>query len=381
MKNNYIYRESKFELLRIVAMFIIVGSHYAVHGVLGWGTDNEMIFWNNGDLLHKIQSLFFEPGGTIGVAVFFMLAGYFGILSSRHSPLKVVTETIFYGFFSVVLYLILGLFYGFNYVGADTTIYNILKSLFSSVSSGAYWFVTVYVLIMILSPVINKFIVKYNCKGCIIFLVLLWIFEYSIPEFVQGDYYTIQRGLFFYCVGAVIRLYKIDNNSKLNKNVLILTFAINWVFYVLSSSFSNELHCNNDVSIGTKMLGRIFTAIGPDLFTPICAISLFLFFSNIDIGKRKQINTISKTTFGIYLMHDSALLRPIIWQYLLKVQDIQYNSNYFVFMMIGSIFLVFIVCMCIDLLRIKYLETRINGFIKKIIDNFDKKYHTVKNIV
>ena len=57
-------RKSNIELLRIVAMFMIVGSHLACHGVqsqlLG---NNTYQIWNDGSEINKIFVSFLNPGG------------------------------------------------------------------------------------------------------------------------------------------------------------------------------------------------------------------------------------------------------------------------------------------------------------------------------
>lgn len=66
-------RKSNIELLRIVAMFMIVGSHLACHGVqsqlLG---NNTYQIWNDGSEINKIFVSFLNPGG-VGVALFFIM--------------------------------------------------------------------------------------------------------------------------------------------------------------------------------------------------------------------------------------------------------------------------------------------------------------------
>ena len=76
-------RESNFELLRILAMLMIVASHYAVHGI---GFDN----WTTGSLVNRWCIAFFFSGGEIGVALFFMISGYFLIIKEKISVKKVV---------------------------------------------------------------------------------------------------------------------------------------------------------------------------------------------------------------------------------------------------------------------------------------------------
>lgn len=55
-------RDSRFELLRIISMFLIIIYHYGLYGN-----------WNNSSLKTQI----FSPWGQIGVSLFVLISGYF----------------------------------------------------------------------------------------------------------------------------------------------------------------------------------------------------------------------------------------------------------------------------------------------------------------
>lgn len=57
-------RKSNFELLRIISMFMIVGSHLAGHGVQQqFATNGAFVVWNNGSIINKIVTASLIPGG------------------------------------------------------------------------------------------------------------------------------------------------------------------------------------------------------------------------------------------------------------------------------------------------------------------------------
>lgn len=72
-------RESNIELLRIVAMFMIVVSHYVLHSGIDY---NSMSIGFNRVIL-EIANL-----GDIGVIVFVLITGYFSINSKQPFKLK-----------------------------------------------------------------------------------------------------------------------------------------------------------------------------------------------------------------------------------------------------------------------------------------------------
>lgn len=99
-----IKRQSNFELLRIFAMFMIVAHHLSVHGIV------PDAFYESNSFLNKSFAAFLIPGGTIGVALFFMLSGFFLCGKEKGSIKKVSLEAAFYSFLiAVVFVLALGL--------------------------------------------------------------------------------------------------------------------------------------------------------------------------------------------------------------------------------------------------------------------------------
>ena len=101
-------RDSGPELLRILAMLLIVSSHFSLHSGLplegGYaGTHPFNVLW--------AQWLAF--GGKLGVDIFVMISGYFLIAKCAHlkSLLRLILTTAFYGgviYCIYALYPILG---------------------------------------------------------------------------------------------------------------------------------------------------------------------------------------------------------------------------------------------------------------------------------
>lgn len=105
MDAKNVKRQSNFELLRIVAMLMIVAHHLAVHGVQHVLEPNICYAaYAAGSFLNKVFTCFLLPGGEIGVGLFFMTTGYFLCTANQTSVRKVVFETIFYSVLTGVLF-------------------------------------------------------------------------------------------------------------------------------------------------------------------------------------------------------------------------------------------------------------------------------------
>lgn len=80
------------------------------------------------------------------------------------------------------------------------------------------------------------------------------------------------------------------------------------------------------------------------------ALALFLFFQKWHIKTSKWINLAASATFGVYLIHDSEIIRPFLWHEVFR--NAQYQDS--VFLIPYSIIVIAAVygaCTCVDLLR------------------------------
>ena len=105
MQENNFTRMSNYELLRIVAMFMIIGCHFSGHGVMHMLSEREAyVLWNSGTIINKIATCVLMPGAQIGTAIFFLISGYFGINIKVKSVIRILLMTVFYGLISCLLF-------------------------------------------------------------------------------------------------------------------------------------------------------------------------------------------------------------------------------------------------------------------------------------
>lgn len=99
-------RESNFELVRIFAMLMIVAHHLSVHGVQQISFDSSYLSYANGSFFNQLFTCFLIPGGKIGVALFFMITGFFMCKKENSSAKKVVIQTAFCSVLTGLLFVI-----------------------------------------------------------------------------------------------------------------------------------------------------------------------------------------------------------------------------------------------------------------------------------
>ena len=130
-------RNSNVEILRIVAMLMIVASHYSHHG----GIDFSQISFSINYLILKTITL-----GNLGVDVFVLLFGYYSV-SREHVELRKVfmlwSQVFTYSFLIFLGAILLGVI-DFSF---SAFVKSILPTIFSK-----YWFFTAYIVFLLLSP-------------------------------------------------------------------------------------------------------------------------------------------------------------------------------------------------------------------------------------
>lgn len=375
-------RKSNFELLRIVAMLMIVAHHLAVHGVQQvLFPDRAYHAWTAGALCNKLFTLLLTPGGGIGVAVFFMLTGHFLVGKQRASVLKVSLQTVFYGLALSALFVVLsviqkqfGIGYDFSEFSPAAKIGLLLRHIFMPVSS-CWWFVSAYVLLVLTAPRINQLLANLNKAGFIRLLLVTWFFWYSCQLVLDGGYAPLGRAFFFYLLGAYCRLFRADEQERPKIRHIVL-FVFCWLVFVICSFCSAEL---GKLSLKTATTLQaiekcVLTGLQSCILTPLCAWSLFVFFARLKTRPSRLINTVAATTFGVYLLHDSSVGRQLIWNGILHVSYWQFPSPYFPLLALADIVAVFAVCSALDGLRLRFIEPKLTAWAEKKIARAKERY-------
>ncbi|MBO7526684.1 MAG: acyltransferase [Clostridia bacterium] len=324
-------RDSKMEILRIIGMILIIMHHFACHG--GWIIDSATPVFN------KYIIDLFKIGGKIGVNIFVMLSGYYLVKGKFKLSkfFKLIFEVFTYSMLIYIVFLISGrITFGF-----DSLIKNFLPVIFYQ-----YWFITIYIIVYLISPYINKLISQLQLKEYIILLAILLIIQ-CIISVISNNYFSyVGWFITIYMLGAFINLYgeKFLSNFKVNLIVFILCYVIMFVF---EAFLPWSIYSMNSI---------------------VCLVATISLFSLFSLSRAKCsnriINLIASTTFGIYLIHDNNYIRSFLWQELLKCPQML-NSNYFVLFAFVSVIGTFVVCCLLDILRRYLIEKPITKLLKK----------------
>lgn len=340
-------RLSNFELLRIISMLMIVACHLVTHGIQQRGLDEPYKVYFTMTMQNRVLSALFPPGGDIGVAIFFMLTGYFQVKKNQPHLKKLILQCCYYGWFTMIVFLVSKAL-GYLSELDISAIMQLLINAVAPLTNGVWWFVTAYILVMIASPMINRFVEKLNRGGIVIVMLVFWIILMVIPGVFGSNYSNLYRGFFLYLIGAVMRLQPSYTCKKRSRRWLFIVFAVllwiavSWIcFAVLEFDL---LHPG------------VLNLIAYTVLSPCCAFFIFRVFEAYQIRYISIINKIAATTFGIYLIHDSFVGRELFWKDIFKIDTIIYNTTLFPVYAVIIAVMVFAICSAIDYLRLRFVE-------------------------
>lgn len=352
-------RKTNIELLRIIAMILIISFHYVYKSNFTF----EELSVNS--FIVKVFYMFEE----LGVNLFILITGYF-MVTGKFSVKKLI-----YLIIEVNFYYLLSILIGQKLGTIQLTTAKDYMMIFFPTIHARYWFITAYIIVYILSPYLNILIQNMKKKEYQRLLMILLLIWCIIPTIFGVFYNTTENMLFYsrliwlivmYLVGAYIKLYPIEIFSKKRNSILctILTFTCMLVSIVIIYKFKNIFE-----KLGTTEIAYFWTPNTMLMF--LLSVSIFEIFLNIKMKSIKIVNIIASTTLGIYMIHDGVLQR-YIWDTIFKTTEHLSNNSWKIIIdiMIATI-IIFIVGTIIDLIR-QFIE---KITIKKILDlkTFNRK--------
>ena len=310
---NLKLRQSNFELMRIISMFMIVVWHVILNGVgLKVVSDNLAL------LFDIIRALF-----VIHVNSFVLITGYFQSTSKFHykKVLSLVGMSWFYRIVAIIIVLAFSL----------TTLSNldIIKNAFVLPLGHEHWFIHYYILLYMISPFLNKFIERTNqmeLKRLVLTLVFINCF---LPYLTNQGFFNTSFGfslyhfITLYFIGAYFRKYPLKQSYHF-KNMSIKHFRLLMVLIFLGCAFGSltilylgKYICSFAIPGSILFeIGAIFQTHPAAYDFPLIVVqscAYFLFFSTFSF-KNKFINNLSTLMIGVYLIHESELLKPYIYK-------------------------------------------------------------------
>lgn len=293
-KRNY-----GIDLLRILAMFMVVNLHVLGHGgVLGGvqlGSVRYMVAW------------FLEASTLCAVNVYALISGYVGGTSKfRFSRLLGL-------WLQVVFYTVLITFF-YTIKNPEQITLSMWKNALFPICTKQYWYITGYFGLYLMLPFIRCIIDKITLKDAKIWGIILLVFFSIFPSVLQTDPFNIANGYSMlwlctlYIVGACIKKYNFL--SKWSHQRVVLLYCISVIFSWGSKLVLANFIPKNDEKSYEMMLMQY---ISPTII--LASIALLVLFARINFENKiliRLVTIISPATLGVYIIHEQFFIKTNI---------------------------------------------------------------------
>ena len=375
-------RQSNMELLRLVAMMMILVMHMD-YGAFGLPTAESV---ENAPMT-TFGRIFVEHLCLVAVNVYVLISGWFGIRPKMKSFVRLMLQVAMYSIIITGAFLLLG-----------KTTFKIGYVTDMLIIGKQYWFVVSYLLLYLVSPILNTF-VEHSSKREFQWMLLVffgfqfvysWIF--GLEEFAGG--YSALSFMGLYLLARYVKIYENDNDNERRKTkdenesshpdgIASCSTALRtgskfqvWLRRAKGSSFKNPFKSFKSLTrfSFSKLLALylfiaaitalfVFLAYGwkGDSFGDACAgifahynspfivvssLVVLLMFSKLHV-QSKVINYLSSSAFAVYLIH----AHPLLWdEYLNLFPPIyaKYPNLLGVLLMMLVAVIIFFLCIAID---------------------------------
>lgn len=277
-------RQSNIELLRIIAMFLVLLTH-ASSMSLGHPTAEETVI----EPLSSFSRFFLGSLSVTCVDIFVMISGWFTIRPTKKGLLNFLFQI---AFFQIVIYLLLLM------AGEIST---------SSVSNLSYflllnsnWFIKAYLLLYFIAPVLNAFAASSSQETQRWVLIGFFAFQtlygwYSPACPFQEGYSTI----------SFIGLYLLARYAHLHTDRWLTLPKLYDALIILSGTLLMTVISYYSTSIGGTWSAMMINYINPIVI--VVSLYYVLLFSKLHI-QSSIINWIAASSFAVYLTHANSLV-------------------------------------------------------------------------
>ena len=340
-------RNSNIELMRILAILLVISHHMVVN------TPLEGLFDINYHKDNFIYLKIFSLWGKTAINAFIFITGYFMCTAkvTWKKVLKLWMEVKFYIIGFYILFCIIG------YI--DFSLSELFKTVFNVIYYFNNGFTPSFIVLYLFIPFLNMFLKSLKKEHHLkLIICLLLVFTISVSVFHNrtafdyiGWYMTV------YIVAAYIRLYdmKWTSNNLLCGPILLLLIVGICVFTMICINTGHDFY-------------YYFICESNTICSFLIGMFLFLFFKNLKIKNSRIINFVASTTFGVLLIHTAGdAMRQFIW---LDVFNVTALYDYGIGKTIGYSILysiiVFVVCSLIDAIRILIIEKPVMKLLSKM---------------
>ncbi|PJM74043.1 hypothetical protein CS006_02540 [Bifidobacterium primatium] len=306
-------RDLRFEILRIVAMLLIVSCHVVAN--MGWNLQDE------GSLFSRACAWAWNHcAGQIGVCLFFLLSGYFQVDKRFHirKPVSVIVQTFLYTAGALVAQACMLMVHptaGISAIFAPSELFRTLYVSILPVFNGTYWFITAYVLMMVVSPYLN-IVLHHASRRSSLRLVMILMFVSLMPLVSLASLFwtTWVYAITGYLIGGWLRLYGESSRlygfvnwwTALASVVTAYLMLVLFIYVALRFGFWSWLRSDSRSVFGVVPAVELIAAV-------MVFVAVMKAPAITSDKASRYVMPISGSVFGVYLIHENPYVRPNLW--------------------------------------------------------------------
>lgn len=322
-------RQSNFELLRIVAMLMVLGLHVNFYS---FGAPDSDSLGASGPFVAWGRE-FLEYLCICAVDVFVLISGWFGMRVQRDGVMKFVFLVLFWRFVIACVWL------GSFWPGFVTAVKAFPMLMFDRPE----WFALSWIVLMLVAPMANAWIERLSAREFKVWLILFYalILVYGwVKQYSEYFSYTPVMLLFLYMLGRYMRLHMRFPRLGLaawmamfvGLQIIISTCAY---FLIPSAGLSNAWY------------SHMTNYNGPTVI--LSAVLLFQAFGSLNFASR-FVNSVAANTFAVYVIHCNPFVLPFFVE-TAKGIAAAYTPALAFAAMLAYVLLVFTLCILGDKVR------------------------------
>ena len=352
-------RESNFELLRCILMFMVVLVHYNIE------TMGKAFAYVTPGSPNYYFLYFMESMAIIGTNGFVLLTGYFSWKKTSVSLRKPIGLLMYVVAYNVLFFIV------------DILVMKEPISLIKLVSCfiPRNWYITLYIALMFISPFLNIVVKCLNQKTYLRMLGILFLLCSVWPTVL--DIVNVKLGLDLSGMNTVALGGASSGYSLVNFTLIYLIGAAISKFDLLNHKMGWDLLAYGVLSL-IIFVQQLFVGAGWSYANPfviLSCVSFFNIFRKLHL-KSQIINLFSSASLGVFLIHTQYVVANKIWDKCYIEQACRGNLIGLSLNMLLCCFGTYLVCSVIDIIGRK-LTHPISNLLDKI-EILNKKIILIK---
>lgn len=309
-------RDSKFELLRVLSMLMIIFQHALERSIPDWGMLKGEFSFN------YCVAVSIGIWGQLGVMLFVMLSSWF-MVDKRGIRMKKVIDLVL-----EVMTICIGMVIIFAIVHPESLNLKLIIKELVTPACKQYWFITTFLVFYLIMPLLQKTVSALSDTAlrntCVVLTLLIPVYNYLSVN--VGD--SLADFSYIFIMAAYMKRNPQNWFKKHHRALLVIPPFIT-IALILYKLFAEQY-------LGEGLLLKMFTMLrGRTFLLFLACVGIFYTFENMKSIYSNRINAIGGTMFGVYLIHENILLRgeangqALLWNQLVPISKFFAGGGYF----------------------------------------------------